>query len=178
MIGIDEAGRGSLVSGVFVACVYFEENLEFEVNDSKLLSPKKRTEIFHLLTNCPSVKFTINIATLEEVEKFNVLNATLLAMERAYKSLRIPNIPVKIDGNKKPKNLNFADCVIGGDKLIPQISAASIIAKVTRDKEMEKLHNLIPEYEIKTHKGYGTKKHFEAIKKYGLSKFHRQSWNI
>jgi ribonuclease HII len=177
MIGIDEAGRGSLVGGVFVCAVYFKDNLDFEVNDSKLLSPKKRLEIFQKLTSSGKVKFALDVATLEEVEELNVLNATLLAMERAYKKLGVVE-QVKIDGNKKPKNLDFAECIIGGDKLIPQISSASIIAKVMRDEEMLKLHDLIPQYNIKKHKGYGTKEHFEAIKKYGLSNFHRKSWNI
>ena len=177
VIGIDEAGRGSLVGGVFVCAVYFEGSLDFEVADSKLLSPKKRLDIFNKLVSSSQVKFALDVATLEEVEVLNVLNATLLAMERAYNKLGI-NAPVKIDGNKKPKNLDFAECIIGGDRLIPQISSASIIAKVMRDKEMLELDKLIPNYEISKNKGYGTKGHFEAIKKYGLSNFHRKSWDI
>jgi ribonuclease HII len=177
VIGIDEAGRGSLIGGVFVCALYFEGSLDFDVKDSKMLSTKRRLEIFNKLNLSSQVKFALDVATLEEVESLNVLNATLLAMERAYKKLGIKAL-VKIDGNKKPKNLDFAECVIGGDRLIPQISSASIIAKVMRDREMLKLDTLIPNYKIAKNKGYGTKEHFEAINKYGLSDFHRKSWNI
>ncbi len=177
MIGIDEAGRGSLIGGVFVCALYFEGNLEIELKDSKLLSPKKRLKTYNEIVSHPKVKFAVNVATLEEVEELNVLNATLLAMERAFKMLNLQT-EVQIDGDKKPKNLDFAKCIIGGDKIVPQISASSIVAKVERDKEMEKLHLKIPQYNILKNKGYGTKEHFEAIKKYGLSQYHRKSWNI
>ncbi len=178
MIGIDEAGRGSLVGGVFVCACYFEGNLDFEVSDSKILSPKKRFEIYTKLIQSSKIKFAIDVANLEEVENLNVLNATLLAMERAFFKLEISSnsAQVLIDGNIKPKNLPFASCVIGGDRLIPQISASSIIAKVSRDLAMESLDLQIPHYGISKHKGYGTKAHFEAIKEFGLSEFHRKSW--
>ena len=177
MIGIDEAGRGSLVGGVFACAVHFEGNLEFEVKDSKLISSKKRLEIYNKALSSPLIKFAIGVANLEEIENLNILNATMIAMERAFNALQI-NAPIKIDGNQKPKNLPLAECIIGGDKIIPQISLASIIAKVERDNAMEELHKLIPEYQINKHKGYGTKAHFEAIEKFGLSAYHRKGWNI
>ena len=175
MIGIDEVGRGSLIGEVFACAVYFEDRIQIEVKDSKLLSPVKRLALYNKIINSPNIKYAVCTASLEEIEKLNILQATMLAMERAYNKLNI-QCDVKIDGNSKPKNLSFAECVIKGDQLIPQISAASIIAKVERDKKMEDLHQIIPKYEIHNNKGYGTKKHFEAIKKFGLSKFHRKGW--
>ena len=183
MIGIDEAGRGSLIGPVFACALYFPSQLqlEFTLNDSKLLTHKKRLEIYHKLKAQPEVKFAVGTANIEEISELNILQATMLAMERAFYSLTStnPNIKIetKIDGNKKPTSMPFAECVIGGDKLIPQISAASIIAKVERDEEMLKIHSQIPQYNIAKHKGYGTKAHFEAIKQHGLSPFHRKGWN-
>jgi ribonuclease HII len=101
----------------------------------------------------------------------------MLAMQRAFNELGM-RAPVKIDGNQKPKEMPFAVCVPGGDKIIPQISAASIIAKVERDKAMEDLHLKIPQYQINKNKGYGTKAHFRAIEIYGLSSHHRKKWNL
>jgi ribonuclease HII len=184
MIGIDEVGRGSLVGEVLTCACFFETHKldeilgETKLKDSKKLSEKQRDLIFSKLTQNFNVKFAIGRASLEEIESLNILNATLLAMRRAFLGLNLSNIPVFIDGNKKPKEMPFAECIIKGDSLIPQISAASIIAKVVRDAEMKKLSILIPEYEIEKNKGYGTKAHFESIKKHGLSSFHRKSWNI
>lgn len=180
MIGIDEVGRGSLVAEVYTCACFFDETKlsHLKLQDSKTLSEKKRNEIYLELITNSNVKFAIGTASLEEIENLNILNATLLAMERAYASLNLLNIPVFIDGNKKPKSMQFAECIVKGDSLIPQISAASIIAKVLRDAEMKKLNAFIPEYRIDKNKGYGTKEHFDAIKKYGLSAFHRKSWNI
>ena len=180
MIGIDEVGRGSLVGEVFACACFFESskiNIE-NLKDSKLLSSKKRNEIFKFLSENENIKYAIGTASLEEIQQLNILHATMLAMERALISLKIEGVPIFIDGNTKPKNIPIATCVIGGDKTIPQISAASILAKVIRDAEMQKLSLIIPQYEIQKNKGYGTKKHFEAIKEHGLSDFHRKGWNI
>ena len=179
MIGIDEAGRGSLIGSVYACACFFETGtLEFEneLKDSKKLSELQRLTIYKKLITSSNVKFALGFATLEEIEKLNILNASLLAMERAFNKLNITNKQVLIDGNKKPKNLEFAQCIIKGDTKIKQISAASIIAKVERDLYINKIAEEEPKYLFQKNKGYGTKAHIEAIKNYGISKFHRPSF--
>lgn len=178
MIGIDEVGRGSLVGEVYACACYFDEKVTKidGIKDSKKLTPSKRNLIFERVLQDPSVKFAIGVASLKEIEDLNILNATLLAMERAFLSLGINDVEVLIDGNKKPPNLAFAKTIVGGDDLIPQISLASIIAKVLRDEKMNEISKQVPMYDIANNKGYGTKKHFDAIFSYGISKFHRNKF--
>ena len=178
MIGIDEVGRGCIAGDVYACALFFKEGstFDYKIADSKKLSPSQREKIYNQTLNQQEIKFAIGTASIKEIEDLNILNATMLAMQRAFQNLGIFNAKVFIDGNKKPEGLQHAECVIGGDSLIPQISLASIIAKVTRDKVMEQLALSLPLYGFEKHKGYGTKAHFEAIKKFGLSEFHRKDW--
>lgn len=179
MIGIDEVGRGSLIGDVYACACFFDSNVVDikDIKDSKKLTSKKREIIYEAVLDRHDIKFAIGIATKEEIEQINILNASLLAMERAFIALNIIDVKVLIDGNFKPQALSFAECVVGGDDIFPQISLASIIAKVVRDKNMIDIAKEIPQYNIENNKGYGTKQHFEAIKMHGLTKFHRRNIN-
>ena len=174
--GVDEVGRGSLIGPVYAAAVIFKKNIDKkEIKDSKKLNKKEREIIAnHIKKN--SI-WAIGSASLKEIEKKNILNATLLAMKRAIKKLKIkPNL-VLIDGNKSPKIKNYLiKTIIKGDQKIKEISAASIIAKVSRDKLMKKMSNQFKNYRWDTNAGYGTKDHIKAIKKHGVTQFHRKTF--
>lgn len=178
MIGIDEVGRGCIAGEVYACALFFKDGavFDFTIKDSKKLSSLQREKIYDKTLKQEEIKFAIGTASIKEIEDLNILNATMLAMERAYRNLGIFDTNVFIDGNKKPDGILNAECVIGGDDIIPQISLASIIAKVTRDRVMIELENKAPGYGFAKHKGYGTKAHFEAIKQLGLSEFHRKDW--
>lgn len=180
MIGIDEVGRGCIAGDVYACAVFFKQGTKFDfiIKDSKKLSSKKREKIYEQISQREDVKFAIGSATIKEIEELNILNATMLAMQRAYKNLGIFDTKVFIDGDKKPEGLLNAECVIGGDATVPQISLASIIAKVIRDRVMIDLAQSLPGYGFEKHKGYGTKAHFDAINKLGISEFHRKDWCI
>ena len=175
--GVDEAGRGPLAGPVCAAAVILPSGIEINgLNDSKKLSEKKREALFDVIKE-KAVAFSIAFASVEEIEEHNILNATFLAMNRA-----IENLPVKadyalIDGNRVPKEISV-DCetVVKGDAKSASIAAASILAKVTRDRLLLEYHKEYPEYNFAKHKGYGTKEHMDAIKKYGPSKVHRASF--
>ena len=174
--GVDEVGRGSLIGPVYAAAVIFKKNIDKkEIKDSKKLNKKEREIIAnHIKKN--SI-WAIGSASLKEIEKKNILNATLLAMKRAIKKLKIkPNL-VLIDGNKSPEIKNYLiKTIIKGDQKIKEISAASIIAKVSRDKLMKKMSNQFKNYRWDTNAGYGTKDHIKAIKKHGVTQFHRKTF--
>tara|TARA_B100001996_G_scaffold12826_1_gene10740 strand:- start:909 stop:1487 length:579 start_codon:yes stop_codon:yes gene_type:complete len=174
--GVDEVGRGSLIGPVYAAAVIFKKNIkDKEIIDSKKIKKTKR-EIISKYIKKNSI-WAIGSASLKEIENFNILNASLLAMKRAIEKLKIkPNL-ILIDGNKSPKIKNYLiKTVIKGDQKIKEISAASIIAKVSRDKLMNKMSKKFKKYKWDLNAGYGTKDHIKAIKKYGITKFHRKTF--
>jgi len=174
--GVDEVGRGSLIGPVYAAAVIFKKNIkDKEIIDSKKIKKTKR-EIISKYIKKNSI-WGIGSASLKEIENFNILNASLLAMKRAIEKLKIkPNL-ILIDGNKSPKIKNcLVKTVIKGDQKIKEISAASIIAKVSRDKLMNKMSKKFKKYKWDLNAGYGTKDHIKAIKKYGITKFHRKTF--
>ena len=174
--GVDETGRGSAISGVWVAACILDPNNPIEgLRDSKKLSAKRREELAEEIKS-KALSWSINIATLEEVETLNVLNATLLGMERAVQGLDIRPTKVFVDGNRLPNFDIPAEAIVGGDDLIPAISAASIIAKVERDKVIKELHQTYPQYGFDKHKGYLTKAHMAALQEYGPCPIHRKTF--
>lgn len=180
VIGVDEVGRGPLL-GPVVACASYISDYNHEIfemiKDSKKLSESKREYIYDIITNMPSVKFAIGIASEKEIDEINILNATFLAMNRAIDKLAVEDKLILVDGNKKIKNCEKPqETLVKGDLINLNIALSSIIAKVYRDKLMYELDEKYPMYLIKNHKGYPTKAHYEAIKKYGLLDCHRLSF--
>ena len=174
--GVDEVGRGSLVGPVYAAAVILKNNLDKKkIKDSKKLSKKNR-EILEKYIKKNSY-WSIASASLKEIEKLNILNASLLAMKRAIKKLNTKPDIVMIDGNKTPDIKNYKlKSIIKGDQKIASISAASIIAKVSRDKFITKLAKKFNNYGWETNCGYGTKKHLSALKKFGITYHHRKTF--
>ena len=174
--GCDEAGRGPLAGPVFAAAVILPENIDIpKLNDSKKLTEKQRDKLFDLIKES-AVDYCIAQASVEEIEEINILNASMLAMKRAVDGLKTKPDFALIDGNIARGFDIPATPIIKGDALSPSIAAASILAKVARDRyclEMDKAH---PEYGFAKHKGYGTKDHREALLKYGPSPMHRKSF--
>ena len=175
IVGIDEAGRGALAGEVVAAAVILPENFALKnITDSKKLSAKSRAELFLYITN--KCYFTVGTASAEEIDTFNILKASLIAMRRAVLSLKEPYDIALVDGNICP-DIVFCRPVIKGDILHPVISAASIVAKVTRDRKMLDLEKRYPQYNFAKHKGYSTKAHYLAIKKFGvIDMVHRKSF--
>ena len=175
--GVDEAGRGPLVGSVVAAAVILDPNNPIEgLNDSKKLTEKKREKLFIEIQE-KALAWAIAEASHEEIDEINILQASLLAMRRAVEKLNIPPEHVLVDGNKVPQGLVMScDAVVGGDAIHAEISAASILAKVTRDHEMMALDLQYPQYGFAKHKGYPTKAHFEAIEQHGVIDQHRRSY--
>ena len=185
VVGIDEAGRGPWVGPVVAGCVFFVKKdvnpyLLENLNDSKKISKKKREILYDLLLeeqNNGKVKIGIGEASSKEIDELNILNATFLAMKRAMSECGVEPDLVLIDGNRVPKNFEYnAKAVVKGDAKSYSISAASIMAKVYRDRLMEKMALLYPYYGFEKNAGYGTKEHIEALKKYGITPEHRKSY--
>lgn len=183
VIGVDEVGRGCLAGAVFAAAVSFRtDTLSDLVTDSKLLSEKRREELYDQILESHDVN--IAFATVDEIDELNILNASLLAMKRAIEGLKVNGQLVKsghclVDGNKKIKNLSTKfqqTTIIKGDLRVAPISAASIIAKVTRDRLMKEMAEKFPQYGLEKHKGYSTKFHKEAIQKWGPCEIHRKTF--
>ena len=175
--GVDEAGRGPLAGPVCAAAVILDENNPIdEVNDSKKLSEKKREALFDKIIN-NALAYGIGFASVEEIEEVNILNATYLAMNRAIESLKIKPDFALIDGNRVPKGISV-DCqtVVKGDAKSASIAAASILAKVSRDRLLLEYDKKYPQYGFAKHKGYGTAEHMNAIREYGISEVHRPSF--
>ena len=185
--GIDEAGRGPLAGVVSAGCVYIasEDFSIEELNDSKKLSEKKREKIFDFIDqSSDKLYYGYGTASVEEIDEYNILNATYMAMQRAYNNmidkLRMAGLPLPtlalIDGNLAPKLPIETVTVVKGDAKSASIASASIVAKVLRDRYMLTLAEEYPEYMFEKHKGYGTKLHYEKIMEYGISPVHRLSF--
>lgn len=182
IIGTDEAGRGPAAGGVFAAAVCFEKVTDALIkdlailNDSKKLTAKKRNSIYDVIKN--STLNEIVCVEVDEIEKINILNASLKAMNLACSAIiDKSDVMVLVDGNKLIKNFNYPQqFIIKGDSKSASIAAASVLAKVTRDRYMEKLHEEFPMYNWAKNAGYLTKEHLDAIDKHGLCKYHRPSF--
>lgn len=176
LCGVDEAGRGPLAGDVYAAAVILPTDCEIDgLNDSKKLTEKKREELFDVITE-KALSYSVATASVDEIEKHNILQATFLAMNRAVSSLDIAPSLVLVDGNKNPIENYNSRFLIKGDATSASIAAASILAKVSRDRYMKQLDEKYPEYMFSKHKGYGTKLHYEMLDKYGPSPVHRMSF--
>ena len=175
--GVDEAGRGPLAGPVCAAAVILPVDLEIEgLNDSKKLSEKKREKLYDIIID-KAVAYDIQLVDNEIIDEINILQATMLAMTNAVNSLSVKPDFVIIDGNRLPEQLEIpAKAVVKGDAKSMSIAAASILAKVTRDRLMLELAKEYPEYEFERHKGYGTKLHCEKLREFGPCKIHRRTF--
>jgi len=174
--GVDEAGRGPLAGGVFAAAVILDPARPIRgLKDSKLLSAMRRETLF-LLIRENAVAYAIAQASVEEIDRLNILQATMLAMQRAVAALRVAPDEAWIDGNRCPKLPCRARAFVQGDRLHPVISAASILAKTARDAEMLRLHERYPQYRFDRHKGYPTPEHLGLLALHGASEIHRRSF--
>ncbi len=175
--GVDEAGRGPLAGPVCAAAVILPQGLEIEgLNDSKKLSEKRREALYDVIKE-KAVAYSIAFASVEEIEEHNILQATFMAMTRVVEGLSVKADYALIDGNKIPPQLQVpAEYIIGGDAISASIAAASVLAKVTRDRLMVEMEELYPGYDFKKHKGYGTKVHREALQELGPCPIHRMSF--
>lgn len=174
--GIDEAGRGPLAGAVYAAAVILPYGFELEgLDDSKKLSEKRREVLFDIITET-AIDYSIAFSTVKEIESLNILNATYLAMKRAADGLKKRPEIALVDGNSS-KGLGMPyKCIIKGDAKSPNIAAASILAKVSRDRYISEQDSIYPVYNFRKHKGYGTKEHIVAIKEYGACEIHRGSF--
>ena len=175
--GVDEAGRGPLAGPVCAAAVILPQDLEIEgLNDSKKLSEKKREQLFDIITE-KAIAYCVAFGTLEEIEEKNILQATFLAMNRAIEGLEQKADFALIDGNKIPLGIKIpAAAIVKGDAKSMSIAAASILAKVSRDRLLMEYDKKYPEYQFAKHKGYGTKLHTDLIKEFGPCEIHRLSF--
>jgi ribonuclease HII len=174
--GVDEAGRGPLAGPVYAAAVVLPIGLEIEgLNDSKKLSEAKREALYDVIC-AQALSYAVAYATVEEIEALNILGATFLAMNRAIAQLDPPPALALIDGNRNTGIETASRCIIGGDAKCASIAAASILAKVSRDRYMLEMAQRYPQYGFDRHKGYGTKAHYEAIRACGPSEIHRPSF--
>lgn len=176
LCGVDEAGRGPLAGPVCAAAVILPRGTQIEgLNDSKKLSEKKREALYDLIIE-KAVSYGIAFASVEEIEEYNILNATFLAMNRALARLKpVPELAL-IDGNRNTGIELPSRCIVGGDGCCADIAAASILAKVTRDRYMDSMAKQYPAYGFDRHKGYGTKAHYAAIRENGPCPIHRLSF--
>ncbi|MGL4668643.1 MAG: ribonuclease HII [Saezia sp.] len=176
LAGVDEAGRGPLAGPVVAAAVILDaENPIFGLADSKKLTEKRRLVLYEEI-RAKALCCSIAWANVEEIDRLNILQATMLAMKRAVENLRLPPMKVLVDGNRVPQVHYDIEAIVDGDNLIPEISAASILAKVYRDQLLAGLDEKYPEYGFIKHKGYGTQIHLEALKEHGPCPEHRRSF--
>ena len=174
--GVVEAGRGPLAGPVYAACVVLDADYKIDgLADSKTLSEKKRDALAITIKKYAKA-WAIASASVQEIDQLNILQASLLAMKRAVESLPFTPDLVLIDGNQSPRLKCSVHTIIRGDSLIPEISAASILAKTARDAEMQRLHQYFPLYGFDQHKGYSTEKHLAALQQHGACEIHRQSF--
>ena len=174
IVGVDEAGRGPLAGPVTVAAVILKKPIQ-GLNDSKKLSEKKRLELEPIIIE-GALEYSIIHIDIETIEDINILQASLLKIKKAVQQLQSPFDKILIDGNKCPKFSKPSEAIIGGDGIIAEISAASILAKNARDRLMLEIHNEFPQYGFNKHKGYGTKLHLEMLQKHGPCPYHRKSF--
>lgn len=174
--GIDEAGRGPLAGPVYAAAVILPDGLELPgLNDSKKLTEKKREELFSLICE-KAIAYGIGCASEQEIDEINILQATYLAMRRAVEELPVPAEYALVDGNRMPPLAIPGETIVKGDASSASIAAASILAKVSRDRVMKMMDEVYPQYQFAKHKGYGTKLHVEMIREYGPSPIHRKTF--
>ena len=174
--GVDEAGRGPLAGPVYAAAVILPDGLEeLGINDSKKLSEKKREAIYDTIKE-KAIAYGVGTASEKEIDEINILNAAFLAMKRAVEAMGIKPDLVLVDGNRKPKTGYEEITIVKGDAKSISIAAASILAKVERDRYMKEIATKYPEYEFERHKGYPTKLHYEKIAQYGILPIHRRSF--
>lgn len=174
--GVDEAGRGPLAGPVFAAAVILPQELQIDgLDDSKKLSEKKRGALFDIICE-KAIAFGIASSDEKEIDDINILNASLLAMKRAVSKLSVSPDVILVDGNKTFETDIYIKSLVKGDSLSANIAAASILAKVSRDRFMLKLAECYPEYRFEKHKGYPTKLHYEMVEAYGISDVHRKTF--
>lgn len=174
--GIDEAGRGPLAGDVYAAAVVFDDDVFIEgLNDSKKLSEKKREELYDEIV-AKAKAYCVAAASVDEIDSYNILQATFLAMKRSYEGLNMNIDLALVDGNRVPPLECNVKTVVKGDSVSASIAAASILAKVSRDRYMKEIAEKYPQYQFEKHKGYGTKLHYEMLDKYGISDVHRLSF--
>ncbi len=176
LCGVDEAGRGPLAGPVCAAAVILPRGLEIPgLNDSKKLSEKRREALYDVIISSAAA-YGIAFADVEEIERLNILHATFLAMNRAIAQLSVKSELALIDGNRDSDIEVPSRCIVKGDSRCADIAAASILAKVTRDRYMIKMAEQYPQYGFEQHKGYGTKQHYAALREYGATPIHRMSF--
>jgi ribonuclease HII len=176
LCGVDEAGRGPLAGPVYAAAVILNPLKPIEgLADSKVLSEKKRLQLFNEIKQ-HALAWAIARAEVEEIDQINILQASLLAMKRAIEMLAITPTEVQVDGNKCPKISLPVQAIVKGDSKVKEISAASILAKVARDAEMVRLHDIYPQYDFARHKGYPTASHMKKLVQFGVLSCHRRSF--
>lgn len=174
--GVDEAGRGPLAGPVVAAAVILDDHKPIKgLADSKKLTALRREQLFDEI-RAKALCCSVALATVEEIDRLNILQATMLAMQRAVKGLRLKPAKVLVDGNRLPVLDVVAEAIVSGDALVPAISAASILAKVTRDRMLDELHAQHPLYGFDRHKGYGTAQHLAALREHGPLPEHRRSF--
>jgi ribonuclease HII len=175
--GVDEAGRGPLAGPVVAAAVILDDLHPIcGLDDSKKLSAVRR-EVLYEQIMAKALCCSVGQASVQEIDTLNILQATLLAMQRAVQGLRLRPVKVLVDGNRLPRLPMLAEAIVGGDALVPAISAASIVAKVTRDRWCEQYHQQYPQYGFAAHKGYGTAEHLAALQAHGACPEHRRSFS-
>jgi ribonuclease HII len=175
--GVDEAGRGPLAGPVVAAAVILDPLRPIDgLADSKILSERKRDSLFEII-KAVALSWSVEVASVEEIDEFNILQATLLAMQRAVNGLAIQPDEVLIDGNCLPELAIPAQAIVKGDSKVKVISAASIVAKVVRDRIMVDYHKKYPDFSFHLHKGYGTQQHLTEIEQFGYSTIHRKTFN-
>ena len=176
MAGVDEAGRGPLAGPVVAAAVILDDQQPIKgLADSKVLSQKRREALFDEI-RAKALCCCVAEASVEEIDSINILQATMLAMRRAVEGLRLLPAKVLVDGNRLPVLRVPAEAIVKGDALVAAISAASILAKVTRDRQCLAMHEAHPQYGFASHKGYGTAEHLAALREHGASPWHRTSF--
>ena len=174
--GVDEAGRGPLMGPVVAAAVILDDLQTIKgLADSKVLTALRREKLFDEI-RAKALCFSIAMASAAEIDEMNILQATMLAMKRAVDGLRLKPAKVLIDGNRIPTMTIVAEAIVGGDALVPSISAASILAKVWRDRWCQEIHQAYPQYGFASHKGYGTVEHLTALRAHGACPEHRRSF--
>ena len=174
--GCDEVGRGCLAGPVFAAVVILPVPQEFEgLNDSKLLTPKSREKWFEIITDC-AIDFSVASVDAEEIDRINILNASLKAMQQAALQLKTKPDLILVDGHLKFPGSFPQECIIGGDRQSISIAAASVVAKVSRDRWMGEIQTRFPGFSFQQHKGYGTVQHLAEIQKFGPTEIHRKTF--